>query len=240
MKGALAERLPHEASNSDAVPDFNRLAVIYRWMEWFSFGPVLWYCRCAFLNLVLDRRAALILGDGDGRFIARLLHENPQVALDAVDGSLAMLNETRKRAGSNGNRLRTHYSDARTYVPPRHEHDLIVTHFFLDCLNTAEVTNLAKRIRKHASGDAIWIVSEFAVPAGWYGRAVAEPLVHFLYLAFGWLTGLKIRHLPEHRGALLRAGFSLKRERKWLGGLLVSEMWQLNPKRELQRIDSSF
>jgi hypothetical protein len=53
-------------------PDFNRLARFYRWMELVSFGPWLCWCRCAFVGEVSACRYALILGDGDGRFTARL------------------------------------------------------------------------------------------------------------------------------------------------------------------------
>jgi hypothetical protein len=198
-------------------------------MEWFSFGPFLWRCRCAFLNRMKRSQAALMLGDGDGRFTARLLRENLNLKVDAVDASRAMLNGLRQRADSNINRVRTHCSDARISVPARREHDLVIMHFFLDCLTTTEVVNLAMHIRRRVSDDAIWVISEFAVPSGWYGRLVAEPLIHFLYLAFGWLTGLEIRSLPDHSLALTNAGLSLRLKRKWLGGLLISELWHRDP-----------
>jgi hypothetical protein len=69
------------------------------------------------------------------------------------------------------------------------------------------------------------VVSEFAVPGGVFGRWVARPLVAFLYWAFGVLTGLKVRRLPNWRAALEEAGLVPAAERRWLRGLLVSEMW---------------
>jgi SAM-dependent methyltransferase len=212
------------------VADFNGLAHIYRWMEWCSFGPFLWNCRCAFLDRLRLHRRAFVLGDGDGRFAARLLQENSSIALDAVDASSAMLAELEDRAVANRARLRKHVADARSFLPLRRDYDLVITHFFLDCLTTEDVIRLAARLRKHVAEDATWIISEFAVPPGWYGRAIARPLIAALYWAFGWLTGLEIRRLPSYRSALLRAGWSLQQERKWLGGLLVSELWQAGPK----------
>lgn len=226
MRSATIERDTYAESVAAATPDFDRLAHIYRWLEWLSFGPFLWRCRCAFLGGLGNRQAALILGDGDGRFTARLLDQNPNIKIDAVDASNAMLNEMRRRAASHGNRLQTHLSDARAFRPVRRAYDLVVTHFFLDCLTTAEVESLAMRLRGHVGTDAVWVISEFAVPHGWYGRAIALPIISFLYRAFGWLTGLQIRHLPNHRLALSQAGWSRGQERKLLGGLLVSETWR--------------
>lgn len=57
----------------------------------------------------------------------------------------------------------------------------------------------------------------------------ARPIVCFLYWAFGQLTGLDLRSLPDHSSALRRSGFTLLQFRSWLNGLLVSELWSVNP-----------
>lgn len=212
-------------SERDAAPNFNRLARLYRWMEVASFGPWLWWCRCAYLGSLADCRRALVLGDGDGRFTARLLRVHPEIHVDAVDASSAMLASLLHRAGPHAARVRTWRTDARNFQPPDPPYDLIVTHFFLDCLTTAEVQSLAVTLRTVASPAALWVVSEFAVPASRFGRLVARPLVGLLYRAFGVLTGLRLRALPDYRAALLQTGFAIRGQRKWLGGLLVSELW---------------
>jgi ubiquinone/menaquinone biosynthesis C-methylase UbiE len=221
---AVNQTLEHSAARAEA-PDFNRLARVYRWMEWLSFGPWLWQCRCAFLSDLKFSRRALILGDGDGRFTARLLHENPSVLTDAVDASSAMLSQLVRRCGPTAARVRPNLADARAFMPPSRDYDLIVTHFFLDCLTSTEVASLAVRLREHVTPGAAWLVSEFAIPQGWFGRVVARPVVAILYRIFGILTGLKVRRLPNHREALTQAGFALRKNRQWLCGLLVSELW---------------
>jgi SAM-dependent methyltransferase len=214
-------------------PDFNRLARFYRWMELVSFGPWLWWCRCAFLEELGACRYALILGDGDGRFTARLLEANPAVRIDAIDASPAMLKALIRRAGQNRSRVHAQMADARSWPPksqPDHSlegpsYDLVVTHFFLDCLTTEEVMSLAAKLHCAVSSSAYWMVSEFAVPEGWFGRLVAAPVVLGLYCAFGWLTGLEVRRLPDHDRALRQAGYTLEKRRAWLGGLLISQLW---------------
>ncbi len=210
-------------------PNFNRLARPYRWMEIFSFGPWLMLCRCALLCECRGARHSLALGDGDGRFMARLLGENSAIRVDAVDASPAMLEALLCRAGPHAARVRAVHADVRFWQPDNPPYDLIVSHFVLDCLTTEEVQSLAGKLAGAVSPGALWIVSEFAVPGNWFGQLVARPLVAILYLAFGWLTGLQVRSLPDHCFALRQAGFNLQKRKGWLGGLLVSELWSSTP-----------
>jgi hypothetical protein len=208
-------------------PNFNRLARAYKWMELASFGPWLWRCRCVFLDELDACRNALLIGDGDGRFTARFLTQNLLVRIDAVDASRAMLQALARSAGPLAGRVRLHLADARLLEPPSPPYDLVVTHFFLDCLTSDEVASLAEKLRGCVTPSARWLISEFAVPGGWFGRLLARPVIAGLYLAFWLLTGLSVRRLPNHRDALTKIGFRLIRHREWLGGLLISELWTL-------------
>jgi SAM-dependent methyltransferase len=214
-------------------PNFNRLARLYRWMEWFTFGPWLALTRHTFLDKVTNSGRALVVGDGDGRFTARLLRENPTIYIDAVDASAAMLDTLLHRAGTDANRVRVHLADVRTWQPPApilgQPYDLIATHFFLDCLTQTEVQALAARLRNAASPSALWVISEFAVPPGWFGYWIARPLVSTLYFCFRCFTGLTVRTLPDHASALHQAGFALQEARFRLGGLLIGEVWAAHP-----------
>jgi len=207
------------------TPCFDRLARLYRWMELVTFGPWLDRCRSAFLSQLGDRRRALVMGDGDGRFTARLLDANRNVEIDAIDLSAAMLRALLGRAGTHAARVKTNCADARDWEPAHGQYDLVVTHFFLDCLTTEEICSLAQRVRGAVCPDVMWVVSEFAIPEGWFGRLVAQPVVWLLYRVFGLLTGLTLRSLPDHGAALGAAGFRLAGRRNWLRGLLISEIW---------------
>jgi SAM-dependent methyltransferase len=215
---------PHRPATA---PNFDRVAAIYRWGEWISFGPWLSRCRLAFLHRLGDARRALIIGDGDGRFAARLLRRNPAIEIDAIDSSPAMLQALLRRAGQHRARVHPQPVDARQWQcagPPRY--DLVTTHFFLDCLSTEEIRVLATAVRPCLQPGARWLLSEFAIPPGRFGRLVAAPLVSLLYWVFGLLTGLSVRRLPNYRAALRASGFEFVESRIFLRGLLVSELWR--------------
>lgn len=211
--------------------NFDRVAPLYRWMEHLSFGRSLERCRNHFLTQLSECHRALLLGDGDGRFLARLLAANPGLCADAVDSSATMLRLLERRADASvldaGIRLRTHHSSALNFKPDR-TYDLIVTHFFLDCLTQPEVNILACDVACHVRLGGRWVVSEFHIPDGamhWPAAAI----VGALYLAFRLLTGLQITALPDYAAALNAAGFTRIAHSRSLGGLLSSELWEYTP-----------
>ncbi|WP_446743972.1 class I SAM-dependent methyltransferase [Silvibacterium acidisoli] len=205
--------------------DFSRIARPYRWMEYLSFGTLLESCRFYRLPDLRNARRALVFGDGDGRFLSRLLAINPDLRADVVDSSQAMLNLLAARVKKIGaeDRVTLYCIDALKFVPTG-GYDLVVTHFFLDCLETAEVEALAQQMRKAVLKNAVWVVSDFAVPSN-AARLPARMLICCLYLAFRLLTRLRTSKLPDHATALATAGFRRIKTERWLAGILVSELW---------------
>ncbi len=207
------------------TPNFDRIARPYRWLEYLTLGRALERTREHFLPHLPDRRHALILGDGDGRFTARLMTTNPRIAVHAVDISPTMLQLLTARAPRDG-RLTTQLGSALDVTPPCRP-DLIVTHFFLDCLTQPEIDRLVGHLAEELLPGGIWVVSEFRIPSGWM-HLPARLMVRGLYAAFRILTGLRVTSLPDHRIPMRRAGLILHEQSFRLCGLLVSELWQLS------------
>jgi SAM-dependent methyltransferase len=212
------------------TPDFNSLARIYRWMEYLSFGPMLERCRFQFLSACVNARRALVLGDGDGRFTARLLATNSSIQIDAVDASISMLAQLEIRARQATKdaaaRLNTFHADLRCFTPALTGYDLVVSHFFLDCLTDEEVAALVRRTVPHLTPDVTWLVSEFAIPPKGWRRICACALVRFLYFAFDKMTQLHVQKIPDYGRILASNGFQCREQATLLGGLLVAEVWK--------------
>jgi SAM-dependent methyltransferase len=209
-------------------PNFDRLARLYRWMEYLSFGPYLQQCRELRVQDMIARRRALVYGDGDGRFLAELARRVPDIQVVAVDASAEMLRQAARRLPS-GAQVRLVHADARECDPaafPEAPFDLIVTHFFLDCFDEAEIASLVSRVNGAAEDQALWVVSDFAIPRRPAARLVGTLIVRGLYLAFALLVGLKVRRLPDHGRVMREAGWILEDRRELLLGLLVSDSWR--------------
>jgi SAM-dependent methyltransferase len=210
------------------LPNFDPIARPYRWLEYLTLGPLLQRARTHFLPLLRensqDRRQALILGDGDGRFTSALLTQNPTLHAEAVDLSPAMLTLLRRNAAAARHRLQTHQADARTFTPTNHP-DLIASHFFLDCLTQPEVDALIARLAPLLKPHGLWLISDFRIPSGAF-HWPARLYIRALYLAFRILTGLRVTRLPDHATPLARAGLRRIAQHHSLFGLLTSELWQ--------------
>jgi hypothetical protein len=99
-------------------PNFDRVARIYRYAEYLTLGPLLQRTRTHFLPQLPPRHQALILGDGDGRFLTRLLASQPQLHALAVDTSATMLHLLRHRCHPHADRLQTLQASALDLFPP--------------------------------------------------------------------------------------------------------------------------
>jgi SAM-dependent methyltransferase len=206
-------------------PNFDRVARIYRWAEYLALGPLLQRTRTHFLPLLPVRTGALVLGDGDGRFLAQLLAHQPNLHALAVDTSASMLHLLRHRCASAANRLRTLQASALTLTPPPAV-DLITTHFFFDCLTQPEVDALTQNLAAQVRPGTLWLLSDFGQPRPRFLRPFAALYIRALYLAFRILTGLRITHLPDPQTSLRNAGFHRIARHDFLFGLLYTEIWQ--------------
>jgi hypothetical protein len=211
-----------------AEPNFNLIARPYRFLEYLTLGPALQLCRTHFLPTLLTRQNALILGDGDGRFLAQLLAANPVLEADAVDTSRTMLHLLLRRCAAAApdatTRLQTHQTSALTFTPTQ-TYDLIVTHFFLDCLTQPDLEVLIRRLTPHLQPRGLWLISDFRIPPNAL-RLPARLLLRALYLVFRLLTGLHTTRLPDHATPLTAAGLTRIARHHSLAGLLATELWQ--------------
>jgi ubiquinone/menaquinone biosynthesis C-methylase UbiE len=205
--------------------NFDRIAQPYRVLERITMGRALERVRLRFLPEMMAAERALVLGDGDGRFLACLLAENRCIHATAVDVSATMLSLLRRRCSTSDRRLRTHHGDALSYCRSSDRgYDLVVTHFFLDCLTQQQADELAMRVAQIVDPGAVWVISDFCIPRGAM-RLPARALVRGLYLAFRLLTHLSVTQLPDHAAALTRAGFVRLQRDESLAGILSAERW---------------
>ena len=193
-------------------------------MEYAAFGRALMRRRLAFLTDVADARRALGVGEGDGRFLVRLVEQNRTASIDYLDASARMLALARSRVP--GALVAFHHGDARSAPLAPAAFDLVVTHFFLDCFDDIGMREVIARLAAAADTQARWLVSEFRQPRGGWRGAWAGLWLTLLYRFFRISTGLRTSRLVDHRPLLEAQGFRLIREETaWLG-LLASELWQ--------------
>jgi ubiquinone/menaquinone biosynthesis C-methylase UbiE len=209
------------------------IARYYRWFEYAAFGRRLQKHRLYYLSAARQARRALVLGDGDGRFLRELLVANPTVEVDAVDASAKMLAAARLGVNALGfecsSRVRFFHSEVLSTPFPSDEYDLVVTHFFLDCFPAGPLEMLAAEIARVVSKDATWIVSEFHQPTSGWRNLYSRAWLRTMYLFFGLTTGLSVRRLPPYTSILRRFGFVTEQQHTSFDGLIRSQLWHFSP-----------
>jgi ubiquinone/menaquinone biosynthesis C-methylase UbiE len=204
------------------------IARTYRWLEYLAFGRTLERCRRAQLPYLDELSSVLILGEGDGRFLADLLNRNSRAKVDVFETSERMIALARRRLSPADLRRVTFLrADARSTPLPGAGYDLVVTNFFLDCLSQNEAAELIAKGCSALKAGGHWIVGEFRVPErGPVRRAHARLWIHAMYRFFRATTGLSASRIPDYAPIFDASGFLIMREHSEKLGLVVSQLWR--------------
>jgi SAM-dependent methyltransferase len=203
------------------------LARSYRFVEYCAFGRALERRRFAYLSRLAEARKVLILGEGDGRVLARLREITPEALIDVIELSGEMIALARSRIGS-AERVRFRQQDARLADFGVSDYDAVVTCFFLDCFQEEEAQDIVLRLAGALKPNGIWLMSDFAVPPRGWRRWHAAVWIWTMYGFFRITTGLRTAWLPPIETLLVSAGLTRVEHEEERAGLMVSELWRLN------------
>lgn len=205
---------------------FDTLAPYYQMMESVTAGGVLQRSRTAFLGETNNSRRALLLGEGPGRFLGKLLRTNPRVDVTCVESSRRMIEEARKRLNeSELARVEFVQADVLMWQPPHDNFDLVVTNFFLDCFRHEELAGLVAKVAESATKDARWLVTDFREPESGWRRLRGRAVLALMYGFFRVVTGLSASRLTPPDAFLETSGFHLAARRRANFGLIHSDLW---------------
>ncbi|HEV2806080.1 MAG TPA: class I SAM-dependent methyltransferase [Chthoniobacterales bacterium] len=208
---------------------FDAIAPWYRALETVAFGNALQQARVACLDEIGSPRRALIVGEGNGRFLAALLQRQPLVKVDCVDASERMLDLARRHVMETVpdeiNRVEFLQQDVTAWTPPD-RYDLIVTHFVLDCFRTEQVGRIVAKLAQAAAPNAIWLLADFTIPQSGLSRAHARTWLAVMYGFFRCVAGIEARELVDPSPFLRVEGFVLERQEFFRFEMLKSELWR--------------
>jgi SAM-dependent methyltransferase len=147
---AIAERA-RGALKPAKIAQFDPLASHYDWMELLLAGRKLESCRNALWNEIPFLEDALLVGEGHGKFLAALVRRNPNARVTYVDASAKMLEVARQRlvrAALPIDHVEFVRAELPAWKPSPQRYDLIVTHFFLDCLPHEQLSAVIKTLKR--------------------------------------------------------------------------------------------
>lgn len=209
---------------------FDAVAPWYRALETIAFGDALQRCRVASLGEIQSPRHALVVGEGNGRFLCELLRAHPGVQVDCADASERMLQLARRRVEmeqpDRSAQVRFLHRDITSWAPPENHYDLVVTHFLLDCFPEAELARVIKNLASAAKPGAVWLVADFRLPDRGVARLRARVWLAGMYQFFRLTARIKATELIDPTPYLQAKGFALAGQHLFRGGMLKSELWR--------------
>jgi len=206
---------------------FDLLAPHYQWLEKIVFGQRLQDARIAFIRQVSSARRVLVIGEGDGRFLAEFVKSYPRAEIDCLDASPRMLALVRKR--TLGRPIRFINASLEKAELSRNCYDLLVTHFFFDCFGEKTLPKVIEKLEGAAAVEAEWLIAEFQQPVcGWRGLA-GRWLINFMYFFFQLFAGIEARRLIDYRPLLRAHGFNLVNGQGSPNEMIRSELWRRVP-----------
>jgi len=207
--------------------NFDSLARWYHTLELSTFGVKLESARFAHIKALSDCRDILLLGDGDGRFLKRLLKIAPTARIRSIDASAEMLRLAASRvAPADQSRVTFECADALTAELPTFAYDGVATIFFLDCFTAGEAAGLIGRVANALRPGGTWVFADFAIPAAGPQRVAAHAVTALLYAFFRWRTGISARRLPDSEGLIAKAGLTASASTNFVFGLLRSVVFR--------------
>jgi len=210
-----------------AARGFDRLARVYRALEFLAFGRDLERARFGVLPRLAGCRDILILGEGDGRCLERVLPIAPAARIRCVDASARMLVRAEQRiaAGGAAGHVQFERADARTAAFDDETYDAVLTFFFLDCFRADDVSALVARVQPSLRPGGLWLFADFALPPRGWARLRARVWLALLYRFFRWQTGIDANTLPPSEAILLEAGWRRDSLDRLRGGFVRSAVF---------------
>lgn len=212
---------------------FGRLAGIYEGLEHLAYGGLLMRARTAFLTGLQSARNILVLGEGDGRFLVKLLAANPNCSVTVLDSSAGMLRRAEARLSSAlpeaRPRVTFQQQDALTATLLPNAYDALVTYFFLDVFPASELEPLIFRLERTLKPGGLWLLADFAAPQTLERplvRLYSQLMVPLMYTFFRLQTALSARTLVPPQPFLQQVGLELNTSKTFRGGFVYAALWQ--------------
>lgn len=190
---------------------FDRLASSYGGLEHFLFGSRLQEMRCVYLAQLANCQDILLIGEGTGLFLEKLLLVNPKAKVTVIDQSAKMIKRARGRvAGQDLHRV-SFQTVAFENFRSANEFDAVCTFFFWDCFEKDRIREMLPLLPHCMKREGLWFEVDFFEDqqGALLSRIWHYFLLRFLYGFFGYATGIEARWVEEIEPLAKENGFSL-------------------------------
>jgi ubiquinone/menaquinone biosynthesis C-methylase UbiE len=198
---------------------FDFLAPFYDRLACIMIGKDIVNAQLHFLACFKECNWLLILGGGSGWILDLICKECPNLEIDYIDVSPAMLELARKRVENN---KRVNFIQGTENDIPNRLYDGVITNFYLDMFNEKSLNVVMVKIKRSLRTSALWVVTDFVKE----GKAHALKL-WLMYRFFRTVARIEASCLPDWQNQMKLCGSKLLVQKIAGNGFIKSNLYQI-------------
>ncbi|HEY0791512.1 MAG TPA: class I SAM-dependent methyltransferase [Chthoniobacterales bacterium] len=205
---------------------FDRVAVVYPWLEQAVFGTALNRARASSLPAARTAQSVLLVGEGNGRFLHHLLPAlRSGCRVTVADSSAGMLRAAARRCRARRGDVDVAFlhADARRLPELGVPFDLIVTHFFFDLYEPRSQAAVIAGVTRNAAKRAVWCDVDFVEAPP---RRFQRSLMWVQYRFFRVVTGLEATRLHDPRPLFEQHAWKARSDTLQRRGMVRVRCWE--------------
>ena len=179
---------------------FDKVAIVYGVLEKTLFGSKLQEMRCRYLNRIENSKEILLVGEGCGFFLIKLLEVNSEAMITVVEPSKNMIRQAESKVPHKDRKRVAFCNVALGQFSSTEKFDAICTFFFWDCFRENQMKAMFPILLDFLRHDGSLINVDFAEPSSFEGRRYKIShfiLLRILYGFFGLATGIESTRVLE-------------------------------------------
>jgi len=200
--------------------NFNFIAPVYDSLAFLVYGNNLIRAKKIFLQEIPARAQILLMGGGTGNILNDLIEKNPEVHVDFVEPSTAMIRIAEKNLKEKFRSRVNFISGNHLAIPSGVQYDAVTSFFVVDCFPQEDAIEFTTAITSSLKSNGLWLFADFFDTGKFHHRA----MLWFMYRFFRTVAGIPASQLPDYAAIFRAVKFSVKEEKKFLNGLIRSLM----------------
>lgn len=191
--------------------DFGKISCIYSFLEKVVFRNKLQEYRCCFLDLMHEAQDVLLVGEGTGSFLIKLLTLNSTVRVTVVEVSREMVTQARSKVEPE-DRVRVFFHEkVVSDFYSSQKYDFICTFFFWDCFDKKQIKRMFPNLVSKLQPQGKLLNADFFENSysGSKGEILHFLLLRVLYGFFRFATGIQAECVVEINGIAKQSNLTL-------------------------------
>ncbi|MCY7409914.1 MAG: class I SAM-dependent methyltransferase [Chitinophagales bacterium] len=199
---------------------FNLIAPFYDSLSSLVYGKNLINAKKAFLNKISSGSQILLMGGGTGNILNELFHSVPDITIDFVEPSSAMIEIAEKNLTAQFRSQVNFVCGDHHSIPKEKKFDVVTSFFVIDCFKQNEAIEFGIAITSRLKENGVWLFSDFF----YTNNKLQHLLIWVMYRFFKVIAKISSNKLPDYELLFQQLHFSVEEEKTFMKGMIQTKV----------------